>query len=147
VIICNITASKIPTDRPYDGFDIGSILFENGERPQQSFLYYNHDQARCYRSGDWKVKIPFTGNEPARWRVGEAAHDTLLYNVKQDPGESINLFENNKSMARTLLLEMEQAKQQLGKLPEPILLRAPADHSHYEHVANRRKKAGKPVLQ
>lgn len=133
----SLAGTAMPQDRPYDGVDISRVLLEQAPRQGDEYLYfhYAHDDFRSYRKGDWKLKLPFEGFEGARWMKAVAAHDTLLFNLKDDPGETTNLKDQYPEKVQELYQQMEAARAQMGDLPPPLHIRSPADESHYDHVA------------
>lgn len=59
--------------------------------------------------------------------------------MRKDPGETANLFKENKELGRQLFAEMETVYKALGELPPSIVLRTPADESHFEYLGGKRK--------
>lgn len=141
--IAQITDIPLTQNQPIDGVDISNILFEEGLRTDSTLLYFDFEHLQCYRKGEWKVKVPYLGFQQTRWKQGVAAHDTLLYNLKKDPGERNNLFHKHKSLAISLLQEMSYKYQQMGALPPSLSPRKPADESHFTFL---KKKKNKPNL-
>ena len=82
----------VPDDRDYDGESILKVLNGTGERSGREFLYYDGSDLQCYRNGDWKLKLPFKGYRGSNGKKAVAPHDTLLFNLKSDPGERVNLY-------------------------------------------------------
>lgn len=139
---CNIVGAEIPQDREIDGKDLSAVLFENGVREGDTFLYYMLADQRGYREGDWKIKLPFPGFEGSRGMKAVAAHDTLLFNIKNDPGETTNLADGNPEKLAQMMRAMDIAVKQLGPLPPSLVIRSPQDNSHFIHLDNKRKEAG-----
>jgi len=135
----NIVGAEIPTDRIIDGRDLSSVLFENGIREETGFLYYFLEDQRGYQLGDWKVKRPYVGFEGSRGMKAVAAHDTLLFNLKHDPGETINLAKEHPEKLAQMMRAMDLAVKQLGPLPESKMVRSGSDNSHFEHLDQKRK--------
>lgn len=139
---CNIVGAEIPQDREIDGKDLSAVLFENGKREGDAFLYYMLSDLRGYREGDWKIKLPFPGFEGSRGMKAVAAHDTLLFNIKNDPGETTNLAQGNSEKLAQMMRAMDIAVKQLGPLPPNLVIRSPQDDSHFIYLDNKRKEAG-----
>jgi arylsulfatase A-like enzyme len=135
-----ISGIELPADRPIDGKDLSQVLFMNGERGDDSFLFMEGRSLQGYRQGDWKVKLPFKGFEGADWKQAVAAHDTLLFNLKKDPGEKDNLFYAHKELARELITEMNARYTNLGKLPPTLITQSPEDKSHFEYLLRKHAK-------
>ena len=138
--IAKITAIDLPKDRAIDGQDISKVLFNTGTRETQTYLYLNGSNLQCYRNGDWKIKIPFEGYSGSRYKQAVVAHDTLLFNLKQDPGERINLYPEQSDLAKKLLKEMHLTYKRLGELPASLSLRTSADESHFKYLDKQRNK-------
>lgn len=135
----SLTGANLPKGREMDGKDISEVLFDMGVREEDGYLFFEFGELTGYRKGDWKVKRPFAGFDGARWKNASPAHDSLLVNLKADPFELDNLFEENKELARTLFAEMEAEYVSLGELPPSIVLRTPADESHFEYLDGKRR--------
>lgn len=131
---CKLVGAEIPQDREIDGKDLGPVLFENGNREEDTFIYFMLASQEAYREGDWKIKRPFAGFAGTKGMRKVDAHDTLLFNLKNDPGETINLARENPEKTAQMMRAMELAVKQLGPLPESKVSRTPQDNSHYEYL-------------
>ncbi|WP_113922464.1 sulfatase family protein [Cognataquiflexum aquatile] len=136
---CKLVGAEIPQDREIDGKDLSAVLFENGSREGDSFLYYMLSSQEGYREGDWKIKRPYEGFEGTRGMKKVDAHDTLLFNLKTDPGETTNLLKENPEKTAQMMGAMELAVKQLGPLPDSKVIRTPADNSHYDYLESKKK--------
>lgn len=137
--ICKIVGAEIPNDREIDGRDLSAVLFENGQREGDEFIYYMLSDQRGYRDGDWKIKRPYEGFRGTRGMKQVDAHDTLLFNLKSDPGETTNLAKENPEKVAQMMRAMDLAVKQLGPLPENLVIRGPQDRSHYEYLDRKRE--------
>ncbi len=126
-------------EKEIDGKDISNVLFNQGPRESDEYLYFDGDQLQGYRSGDWKIKIPFEGFKGARWKNAVEAHDTLLINLKEDPGETTNLHVRNSALTDSLFNKMEKANQELGAFPPSLLVRGAADQYHFDYLENKKR--------
>ena len=129
-----IVGAEVPQDREIDGKDLSAVLFENGNREGDTYLYYMLASQEGYREGDWKIKRPFAGFAGTRGMKKVEAHDTLLFNLRNDPGETTNLAGENPEKTAQMMRAMELAVKQLGPLPESKVVRTPQDNSHYEYL-------------
>jgi arylsulfatase A len=136
---CKIVGAEVPQDREIDGKDLSAVLFEKGSREGDTFLYYMLSSQEGYREGDWKIKRPYEGFAGTRGMKKVDAHDTLLFNLRIDPGETTNLATENREKTLQMMRAMELAVKQLGPLPESKVIRTPADNSHYEYLESKRK--------
>ncbi len=135
----NMVDAKIPEDREIDGKDISGVLFNNGKRASNDYLFLDGEKLEAYRKGDWKVKLPYKGYSGSRWKSAVAKHDTLLFNIKQDPGEKNNLYITHKELAKTLIEEMHAKYKALGELPPSLFLTRDADKGHFIYLNSSEK--------
>ncbi|WP_075348624.1 sulfatase family protein [Algoriphagus marinus] len=138
---CKLVGAEIPSDREIDGKDLSQVLFENGNREADTFLYFMLSDQRGFREGDWKIKRPYQGYEGSRGMKAVAAHDTLLFNLKNDPGETTNLAKENPEKLAQMMRAMDLAVKQLGPLPPSKVVRTGPDNSHYEYLDQKHKAA------
>ncbi|MBY5951321.1 sulfatase [Algoriphagus marincola] len=136
---CKVVGAEIPQDRAIDGKDLSAVLFENGIREGDEYVYYMLSDQRGYRQGDWKIKRPFEGYEGSRGMKAVAAHDTLLFNLKTDPGETTNLAKENPEKLAQMMRAMDLAVKQLGPLPPSLVVRGPQDNSHYKYLDSKKE--------
>ncbi|WP_289030524.1 sulfatase [uncultured Algoriphagus sp.] len=136
---CKLVGAEIPQDRAIDGKDLSAVLFENGMREGDEFIYYMLSDPRGFRQGDWKIKRPFEGYVGSRGMKAVAAHDTLLFNLKTDPGETTNLAKENPEKLAQMMRAMDLAVKQLGPLPPSLVVRGPQDNSHFKHLDSKKE--------
>lgn len=127
-----LAGGEVPNDRPIDGVDLRSYLQEQKKLNDRTLAYFNRGGIQAFRYGDWKLKLPFPGQQWRPWIKDVPAHDTLLFNLKDDPGEQNNLFEQQPKKAAELLQAIQDFQNSLGELPAGLKVREPADESHYE---------------
>lgn len=136
---CKMVGAEVPQDREIDGKDLSAVLFENGSREGDTFLYYMLSSQEGFREGDWKIKRPYAGFAGTRGMKKVDAHDTLLFNLKTDPGETTNLIKENPEKTAQMMRAMELAVKQLGPLPDSKVIRTPQDNSHFEYLDSKPK--------
>ncbi|WP_100629059.1 sulfatase family protein [Algoriphagus formosus] len=136
---CKLVGAEIPQDRAIDGKDLSAVLFENGMREGDEFIYYMLSDQRAFRQGGWKIKRPFEGYAGSWGMKAVEAHDTLLFNLKTDPGETTNLAKENPEKLAQMMRAMDLAVEQLGPLPPSLVVRSQQDVSHYEYLQSKRK--------
>jgi arylsulfatase A len=135
-----ITGINLPENLVLDGRDISKVLFNIGRREDSTYMYFDGADLQCYRKGSWKIKKPYEGYEGSVWKKAVKAHDTLLIDLKEDPGERNNLFERYPEKARNLFKEMNYKYSELGELPPSLVIRTEADNTHYEYLKNKRNR-------
>jgi len=136
VTIAELTGAALPADRPYDGESLTAVFDGTGRRANDEFLYYDAYNMNLmgFRQGDWKIKLPYDGFPGARWRRPQAAHDLLLFNLRNDPGETTNLAASQPELVATLRTIMEARHAETQPFPPRIPIRSPADESHYDYL-------------
>lgn len=117
-----------------DGQDISGVLFGKGKREQSDYLFLDGETLEGFRQGDWKVKLPYKGFAGSPWKNPAPAHDTLLFNLKDDPGERNNLYDSKKKRAKQLIMDMNTAYSNLEELPPSLILTLPTDNSHFDLI-------------
>jgi len=132
-----ISGAEVPGDRDYDGESILKVLDGTGKREGSEFLYYDGSDLQCYRNDDWKLKLPFKGFHGANGKSAVPPHDTLLFNLKTDPGEQENLYFDQPEKVNEMLALMENYKNSKGELPPSLVIGVPADHSHYRYLIDK----------
>ncbi|NQZ79161.1 MAG: sulfatase [Ekhidna sp.] len=130
--IAALTQSDLPSDRVIDGMDITDHLFDQKSLGDRELAFYMDGQYRAYRSGDWKVKMPFKGSKRRWYSEGVPAHDTLLFNLAEDIGEENNLVKTNPAKLKEMVAMMQDFEASLGDLPPTLRIRQKADNSHKE---------------
>jgi arylsulfatase A-like enzyme len=129
-----ITGAEFPADREYDGESILPVLKGTGRRQGNEFLYFDGSLLQCYRNGDWKLKLPFRGFHGNNGKKGVLPHDSLLFNLKNDPGEQHNLYAEMPDKVAEMAELMNTYLQSKGTLPPSLVIGDPADHAHYEYL-------------
>jgi arylsulfatase A-like enzyme len=132
-----ITGAEVPADRDYDGESILQVLKGNGKREGKEFLYFDGSLLQCYRNGDWKLKLPYEGFRGANWKNAVAPHDTLLFNLKSDPGELNNLYAEMPEKAAEMADLMNTYLRTKGTLPPSLVIGDQADHTHYQYLTEK----------
>lgn len=135
-----IAGVELPSDRDYDGESILNILNASGERTGREFLYYDNFDLQCYRNGDWKIKLPYQGFPGANWKKAVAPHDTLLFNLKDDPGEMQDLFSLKPDKVAEMVSLMQAYVRTKGTYPPAIDIGMEADDYHYRYLEEKHGK-------
>ncbi|NQZ77769.1 MAG: sulfatase-like hydrolase/transferase, partial [Ekhidna sp.] len=139
--ISAIANAELPADKPIDGMDISEHLFDKKPLNDRELAFYMDGDYRAYRAGDWKIKMPFKGSKERMWKAGVAAHDTLLFDLKNDIGEQNNLVDTEKEKLKEMVEKMVAFEQTLQPLPPSLIVRIPKDNSH-EKKKKQRKREG-----
>jgi arylsulfatase A-like enzyme len=132
--IANIVDYNITDSHVIDGVDITNVLLGKGERANKKYLFMDGADPQCYRSGQYKIKKPFEGYAGTRWKNAEPAHDTLLIDLKKDPGEMNNLFNEHKEVTIKMFNEFHEEYEKLGELPPSLIVSSGVDNSHFKFL-------------
>lgn len=130
--------AELPEAVAYYGESLIPVLTGKAKRQGQEHLYYDGSMnLECYRRGDWKIKLPYAGSKPERWRSGVPAHPMLLFNLRDDPGEQHNLAAEEPAKVEEMLAAMYAFKATKGTFPAPIFIRSAADEYHYAYLTEK----------
>jgi arylsulfatase A len=132
-----IAGLDVPTGRPLDGIDITPVLTGKIDNQYREFLYFDHHRLEAFRAGDWKVKLEYEGFSGARWKKAVAPHPLSLFNLREDPGERVNLAGRYTDRLDEMLKKMDSAYKALGDLPPPLRIRSQADTYHYDYLTEK----------
>ena len=116
--IAHLCNAQIPDSIQLDGYDITDMLIYNKDRASNVYAYFrNNNKVTGLRVGNWKISLPENKIQGNFWRASTAAHDTLLFNLKDDPSEKVNLFKSNRQMAKKMAEALENYKSNFGAIP------------------------------
>jgi len=132
-----LAGAELPVDRDFDGESILPMLTGEVTQKDREFLYYNGETLVAYRNGDWKLKLPYQGFHGARWKQGVAPHDTLLIDLKSDPGEKHNLAKEQPGKVAEMTRLMELFVASKGELPSSLSIGDQSDQAFYDTLAKR----------
>jgi arylsulfatase len=120
--IAHLAGVTVPDSIRLDGYDLSDLLLNNGTRASDQYVYFqNNRDVSGIRVGDWKLALPQEQIQGNFWRTTTAAHDTLLFNLKEDISEQVNLYKTHPEKAQELLDALAQYRVELGDLP-PVLV-------------------------
>lgn len=123
--LAKITGAALP-ERRIDGLDIGSLLLgrAGAASPHPCFYYYWQKELHAVRQGKWKLQFPHADREtpnPERpghgGRRGETmtvALEMALYDLEEDPAESVDLSRAFPQIVAALSALAEVARKDLG---------------------------------
>ena len=110
----------IPLTHTLDGRDIGDLVKgkSGAKTPHDFFLYYLHnDTLSAIRMGDWKLifSVPVVGysQKVELKKYSKDAFEAELYNLRDDIGETKNLYNEYPEIAEKLL---KRARAEAAKL-------------------------------
>ena len=87
-----------------DGVDLSPVLFSGEDRVvRDDFYYYYTDHLEAVRSGCWKLHFQKNGQE-----------FYALYNLAEDPGETVDLSSINPEICEALGEKASQCRERIG---------------------------------
>ena len=137
----NLASVPLPGDRPIDGEDLTGVLTGTGTRSGETLAYYMGGQLRAFSAGDWKVKLPYAGTRGSRGMTAMAAHDTLLFDLHDDLGESKDLSKTHPEELARVVDEMTAFVLALGEVPPAKEIGTAQDLTHYTYLEQKRQAA------
>lgn len=122
--IAEITGSPMPENK-IDGVSLLPILKgEPGANPRRELLYYMNNRLGAVRKDEWKLILPhrhrsFEGVLPGSGgfpgdTVTRLVREPELYDLRRDPGERYNVYEQNPEVVNELMRIVERARNDLG---------------------------------
>lgn len=104
----SIVGKDLPRDRIYDGYDLSSVLFENGNSPRNEVFYYRDTEIYAIRTGKYKVHF-ITQNEYGN--QDKTLHNPpLVFDLNHDPSEKYNIANEHKNVIAQASALLEQHK-------------------------------------
>ncbi|MEY2430204.1 MAG: arylsulfatase [Verrucomicrobiota bacterium] len=112
-----LAGAPIPTDRTIDGVDMSSILFGAGPGRRDTMIYYRGDELFAIRKGPFKAHFQTAPGYamPGVPLTFEKHDPPLLFDVRQDPGEKINVAKDHPDVIADIQRELE--KHRAGVVP------------------------------
>ncbi len=118
-----LTNAPLP-DVKIDGHDLSGVLNGTGQRASNEYAYFRQDDGKVtdFRSGDWKISLPAPAIQGNFWRTSTAAHDILLFNLRDDVSEQHNLAHKYPEKAAEMLAKLKAYTENFGEVPPPLLV-------------------------
>ena len=114
---------SVPDDIRFDGYDLSDLLLHDGTRASNMYAYFlDNKTATGLRIGNWKISLPQEAIKGNFWRASTAAHDTLLFNLKDDPSETTNLFHKYPEKAKEMTIALDAYKTEFGYIPPALVM-------------------------
>jgi arylsulfatase A-like enzyme len=120
----SLTGSKDINITAQDSHDLSPVLYHGSNSPRSDFFYFSsfippRGEIYAVRKGDWKAHF-FTSHEPHFSSPDsiEKHPSPLLYNLKEDPGETYNLAEKYPNILQSLIEYSENFSTKLEIAPD-----------------------------
>ena len=118
--LSEIIEAKLPQDRVFDGESL-LPLFEDKHltrNTHQPFFYYNCENLQAVRKGPWKLHLPRKQEQLPFWdknKVFVGKKKAVLYDLKSDQSETIDVAEANPDVVIELLNVAQSTRLELGE--------------------------------
>lgn len=120
--VAGLSGASLPDVR-LDGYDLADVLKGTGKRASDDYAYFhNNRDITDYRSGDWKISLPAPAIKGNFWRASTAAHDTLLFNLREDASERYNVYRKYPGKAKEMVRKLVEYKKNFGEIPPPLVM-------------------------
>lgn len=137
--IAKMCRIDIPRGIRLDGYDLSNLLLKEGKRTSDVYAYFRDNKdVTGLRAGDWKISLPQGEIKGNFWRTSTAAHDTLLFDLRNDPAERLNLFKTNSSKAREMVVLLDKYKAEFGNIPPALVM---TGNHQSEYLRKQRREA------
>lgn len=118
--IANLAGAEMPKNITVDGYDASAFLIgEDDVSPREDYLYYSGCLLTGVRVNEWKLVLPRSAKpDGLGWwgRLIEEVKTNQLYNLDNDPGETMNLADQNPDVVARLMKRIELARKELGDI-------------------------------
>jgi len=113
--LATIAGGTVPDDRIIDGMDLSDlILGVSSKSKREEFFYYLHNTLQAARVGDWKLHVVKPGPPSATDGQSKDIAVTELYNLKDDPSESRNVYDLHPNIVADILQRIERCRADIG---------------------------------
>ena len=106
--LAEITDAPLPENK-IDSISLVETMLEGKETKRDTFAYYKGTALDAVRKGDWKLHFCKTG-----WTKEKADDIHELYNLRDDVGETTNLYESHPDIVKELNEVAEEFRATLG---------------------------------
>ncbi|MFN0110556.1 MAG: sulfatase family protein [Blastocatellia bacterium] len=128
--LASLIKAKLPDSAAPDSYDQSSVLLgQKRKQPiRQTLVHHQINGHLALRHGDWVLidsKTCGDGNKEPEWfRRERGAHDctgeAALYNLRDDPGQTKNLYDTQSAKARELKTLLDQYRQNERTAPPTV---------------------------
>jgi arylsulfatase A-like enzyme len=123
--LAKIAGGSLPADRPIDGRDISSLMFEpKPAAVRDTHLYFGGESLQAIRVGDWKLfpRAPQAKKAKKKQKDGTPktkAAGPELYDLAADPGETKNVAADHPDIVSKLRQEAERREAEIKANKRP----------------------------
>jgi arylsulfatase A-like enzyme len=121
--LAGLAGAPVSAERIIDGRDIWPLLANarNAKSPHDALYFYWGAELHAVRSGTWKLHLPHPyqsleapGSDGTPGKYVRKEIELSLFDLEKDPGESVNVADQNPVVVKRLLEHAERAREDLG---------------------------------
>lgn len=112
--LAELAGAPLPENTKLDSISLTETILEGKPTSRNAFAFYKNANLEALRLGDWKLHFCKSAWPPKGDEV-EIVHE--LYNLREDVGESKNLFAENPDVVAEIEAVAEVFRKQLGDRP------------------------------
>jgi arylsulfatase A len=119
--ISKLAGASLPTDRPYDGYDLTPLPRGENANPRNEMFYYHGTRVFAARQGDYKLY--FYRNNPLGYPEKMEKLEPgqyQLFNLQHDPSEQYNLAEKQPAIMRQIEAMVKQHQKTVVPVPSNL---------------------------
>jgi arylsulfatase A-like enzyme len=105
----SLSGAPLPQGSTLDGVDMAPLL-TGGQSNRDTFFYYMKDWLCAVRHGPWKLHVRH--KKAGTWLETEPVQE--LYNLNDDIGETVNMYEDHPDVVERLLSLLAECRAELG---------------------------------
>jgi len=120
--LISLAGLENPGNRMLDGMDLSDVLLGNGKRQTDDFYYIGGGNIQAFRSGDYKLILPQPMKKGNFWVEDVPAHDTLLFNLKEDIGEKNDLSKTEYAKIAEMSAKIQEFRKSLENVPPGLIM-------------------------
>ncbi len=118
-----LAGAALPADRIIDGRDLWPLIANRKDAapPHEVLYFYWGHELHAIRSGRWKLHLPHPyqsvetpGREGRPGKMVRREIGLSLFDLDQDPGETVNLVDRHPEVVEELMEHVERAREDLG---------------------------------
>ncbi len=107
--LLKLAGADLKQDKPLNGLDVWPTIVDNQPTPHQSILLNSNPFTGAVTEGNWK--LVWNGQVAANGTKLPDTEQWELFNLKDDPAESKNLFQERSEIAQRLLDELKRYRR------------------------------------
>lgn len=112
-----LSNTELSQETTLDGKSFQEVILNNGVSKHDRFYYYLYTHLQAVRDNEWKLVLPRVAKPKyMKWaaRKVEAVDQVLLFNLKNDKEEKVNLASQYPEKVKELMLLIEEGRKELG---------------------------------